>query len=65
MVNFIPELLRKSWFGILCTHGCIISKVVSIKEKIQKCLPNKEYLTDHRHERTTITAKCSIIVTVA
>ena len=43
---------------ILGIEECAISKLVQINEKKKTSLPNKDYISDHRCERTNIASKC-------
>ena len=41
-------------------HMCTISKDIDINEEKEICLPNKESVSVHRCERTTMNAKCEV-----
>ena len=39
---------------------CTISKPIGINKEKEICLPNKEYICDHRCERANMAAECKI-----
>ena len=41
------------------------SMSIGINEKKQICLPNKEYISDHRFEGTNLAAKCKTFLTLS
>ena len=47
---------------ILYICDCHLKCHMDLQKQI--CLPNKEYLSGHRLERTNIAAKCKIFVTI-
>ena len=42
------------------THMCTNSEIICMNEEKNRCVSNKEFLSDHRYERTNITASCKI-----
>ena len=62
-VKYLLMSLTTSRALALCidTHMFIVSMVIGMNEKKQICLPNKEYKSDHRSERTNMATLCKIL----
>ena len=55
--NFECQLTLYSHECCAQIHICIISKVIGINKEKDICLPNKEYISCHRYEKTNMADK--------
>ena len=49
----------------MCTHVCTISNAIGIIKGKEVCLPNNEFISGHRCEKTHTAYKCKIFDTVS
>ena len=43
---------------------CTISKIIGLHKEKEICLPNKKFLSDHKHVWANMANKCKIFVAI-